>query len=61
MKKINAQNLLEYILILAMVAVACSFFVSKLDLKRIKNYVFNHPAESSNPTQIKIEPMTEGN
>lgn len=60
MKK-NAQNLLEYILILSMIAVAAYAFVFKFDLKSIKNYVFMRPADSANSSQIKIEAMTSGN
>ncbi len=57
MKK--AQNLLEYILIFAMIAIAAYGFVFKLDLKKIKNYVFMRPADSMDSTKIKIEAMTE--
>lgn len=56
MKK--GQNLLEYLLIFAMLAVACCAFVSKMDLKSIKNYVFMRPADSTEPNKIKIEAMT---
>lgn len=58
MKK--AQNLLEYILIFAMVATVIGYgFVSKFDFRAIKNYVFMRPADSSDSTRIKIEPMTD--
>lgn len=62
MKK--AQNLLEYILIFAMVAIAGYFFVSKFDFKNIRNYVFMRPASTGtvngvSGTRIKIEAMTE--
>jgi len=56
MKK--AQNLVEYILIFLLVAVAGYMFVSKMDLKSIKNYVFMRPADSSG-TQITVEAMTK--
>lgn len=60
MKK--AQNLLEYILIAAMVAVCIGYgFAGKLDYKKIKNYVFMRPAESATSTKIKIEAMTDIN
>lgn len=58
MKK-PAQNLLEYILIFAMVAVAAYGFVMKFDFRRIKNYVFMRPADSTDNTKIRIEAMTD--
>ncbi len=58
MKK--AQNLLEYILIAALIATAIGYgFVAKIDLKKIKNYVFLRPSDPSNSTRIKIESMTD--
>ena len=56
MKK--AQNMLEYLLIASIVAVACYMFVSKFDLKSIKNYVFMRTPDATDTTKIKIEPMT---
>lgn len=63
MKKKNAQNLLEYALILALIAVVGAAFVMKFDLKKIRNYVFNRPASTGTVngvtgTRINIEPMT---
>lgn len=58
MKK-KAQNLLEYILIFAMVAIAGYGFVAKFDLKKIKNYVFERPTDSADSSKIKIDSMTE--
>lgn len=60
MKK--AQNLLEYILIVAMVAVVfgCAF-VGKIDIKNLKNYVFIRPADSTDASKINIEAMTDVN
>ena len=58
MKK-KGQNLIEYVLIFAMVAVACYGFVSKFDFKTLKNYVFIRPADSADPSKIKIEAMTQ--
>lgn len=58
MKK-KSQNLLEYILIFAMLAVAGYAFVAKFDLKTLKNYVFMRPADNADTTKIKIEAMTE--
>jgi len=55
----KAQNLIEYALILALVAVAGYYFVTNFDLTKIKNYVFNRPADTTDTTKIKIEPMTE--
>lgn len=57
MKK-KSQNLLEYILIFALIAVAGVAFVTKFDLKTLKNYVFMRPADSNDSTKIKIEAMT---
>jgi len=57
MKK-KGQNLIEYILIFAMVAIATYGFVMKFDFKKIKNYVFMRPADSTGSTKIKIEAMT---
>lgn len=52
----KAQNLLEYILIFALVAVMGYVFMANFDLKKIKNYVFGRPSDSA--TEIKIEAMT---
>jgi hypothetical protein len=57
--KKRGQNLLEYILIFAMIAIAGYAFVAKFDLKSIKNYVFSRPTDSADSTKIKIEAMTE--
>lgn len=57
MKK--SQNLLEYVLIFAMVAVVVGLVASKFDLRTIKNYVFMRPADSTDSSQIKIEAMTQ--
>ena len=57
MKK-KGQNLLEYILITALIAVIGAAFVSKFDLRTIKNYIFMRPADSTDSTKIKIEAMT---
>lgn len=58
MKK-TAQNLLEYVLIFAMVAVVGYGFVAKFDLTQLKNYVFSRPADTTDASRIRIEPMTE--
>lgn len=63
MKKKSGQNLLEYALILALIAVVGAVVVSKFDLKKIRNYVFNRPATTGTVngvtgTRINIEPMT---
>lgn len=57
MKK--AQNLIEYILIFALVAIAFGAFAVKMNLKMIKNYVFMRPAESAGSSRLKIEAMTD--
>jgi len=59
MKKVKAQNLIEYILIASMIALAGYLFVSKFDMQKIKNYVFMRPADSTDSTKIKIEAMTK--
>ncbi len=64
MKKKNAQNLLEYALILALIAVAGAAFVMKFDLKKIRNYVLNRPASTGTVngvtgTRINVEAMTK--
>jgi len=61
--KMKSQNLLEYALILALIAVVGGAVLSKFDLRVIKNYVFNRPASTSTvngvtATRINIEPMT---
>lgn len=61
MKK-KAQNLLEYILIAAMVAVILGYaFVGKMDYNKLKNYVFIRPADSTDSSRINIEAMTDVN
>lgn len=56
MKK--GQNLIEYILIFMIVALAGYAFISRMDFNAIKNYIFAHPSASSTPSQITIEEMT---
>lgn len=56
MKK--GQNLLEYILIFAMLAIVGYVFVSKFNFNSLKGYVFMRPADSADATKIKIEAMT---
>lgn len=59
MKQKSAQNLIEYILIAAMVATILGYgFAAKIDLKKIKNYVFMRPADTTDSTKITIEAMT---
>lgn len=55
----RAQTLVEYILIVMLVALAGYAFSSKMNLKSIKNYVFVRQTDSANPSQIKIEAMTK--
>lgn len=55
----KSQNLLEYALILALVAVVGAAIVSKFDFKLIKNYIFNHTADPADKSKIKIEAMTK--
>ena len=60
-KNKKAQNVLEYILIFAMVAAGGYAFVTKFDFKTLRNYDFMRPVDSSdttNGTKIRIEPMT---
>lgn len=57
MKK-KSQNLLEYALILALIAVVGAAVFSKFNLRVVKNYVFDRPADSTDPSKIKIEAMT---
>lgn len=63
MKK-KAQNVIEFALILALIAIAGAAFVMKFDLKKIRNYVFNRPATTGTVngvtgTRINIEAMTK--
>lgn len=60
MKK-SGQNLIEYILIGAMVAIVGLGILFKFDFQALKNYVFMRPADTSNPSRIKIEAMTDSN
>ena len=59
--KKDGQNLIEYILIFALIAMAGYFFVEKFDFQKIKNYVFNRPTykDTNGYEKIKIESMTE--
>lgn len=62
--KRNAQNLLEYILIFAMVAIVGYAFVSHFNMTNIRNYIFKRPASESTvngvtSTKINIEAMTD--
>ena len=57
MKK--AQNLLEYILIFMIVAVAGYVISTKVNLNNIKSYVFTRPLSSSDRSKIEIEAMTK--
>lgn len=57
MKK--GQNLLEYILIFAMVAIAAYAFSSHFNLNILKSYVFMRPADSTDSSKITIESMTQ--
>jgi len=59
MKKVKAQNVLEYILIASLIAISGYLFVSKFDLQQLKNYVFMRPSDSTDSTKIKIEAMTQ--
>lgn len=56
--KLRGQNLIEYILIAAMLAIAGYAFVSNFDMKALKNYVFMRPADPTDNAKIKIEAMT---
>lgn len=58
MKK-KGQNLVEYLLIAAIVAIACVTILMKVNMKSLRNYVFMQPADSTDSTQIKIKAMTE--
>lgn len=56
----KAQNLVEYLLIFAMVAFFCAFaFAGRFNFAALKNFVFNRPTDSSDAGKIKIEAMTE--
>lgn len=57
MKK--AQNLLEYALIFILVTIVSIAIVTRFNLKSIRSYVFVRPVDSANPSNIKIEPMTD--
>lgn len=61
--KRKAQNVIEFALIIALIAVIGAAFVMKFDLKSIRNYVFSRPAtvgtvNGVTATRINIEPMT---
>lgn len=58
MKIKKAQNLLEYTLIGMIVAMAGYLFVSKIDMSKLKSYVFGSP-QAKNSSQITIEAMTK--
>lgn len=63
-KNKKAQNVMEYLLIASMVALAGYYFTAKFDMTKLKNYVFNRPASTEtingvSGTRIKIESMTQ--
>lgn len=56
--------MVEFALIIALIAVIGAAFVMKFDLKKIRNYVFNRPAtvgtvNGVSGTRINIETMTK--
>lgn len=57
-KKFKAQNLIEGLLILALVAIACFGVVMKFNFGKFKNYVFSRPTDSADNTKVKFEAMT---
>ena len=58
MKK--GQSIVEYMLIFALVAVACGIgFATKFDLKAIKSYVFARPVSTTDKNKIEMGSMTE--
>lgn len=59
--KLSGQNLIEYLLIAALVAVMGFGILFKFNFTAIKNYVFMRPADSSDASKITIEPMTDNN
>lgn len=59
MKK-EAQTLVEYALILTLVALMAYNFVQGFDFQAIKRYVFMRPIDSADSSKLKIEAMTEG-
>jgi len=55
----KAQTVIEYVLIAALVAIISATCASKMNLKSIKNYVFDRPSDTTTPSQINIEAMTK--
>lgn len=53
----NAQNLIEYALIFALIAVMGGVAVSKFDFGKIRNFVFARPTGTG--SSINIDPMTK--
>ena len=53
----NAQAMIEYLLIAALVAVLFGFFFSKMDIQKLKSYIFNQPQEEQTNV-IKVRSMT---
>lgn len=61
-EKIKAQHLVEGILIIALVAFGCIAFVTRFDLKTLRDYVLGVPAtDSGGRTTISVDSMTETN
>lgn len=58
----NAQNLIEYILIGSIVALACATIIMMTDYSKLKNYVLSRPGikDASGKNIIEVEPMTKG-
>ena len=53
----SAQAMIEYVLIAALVAVVFGYMFSKMDISKLKSYIFNQPAgEQTNV--IKVRSMT---
>ena len=56
---LNAQGLVEYILVFLFAAVVMYYFAAKLDVSKLKNFAIYGIRNQSTPNKLIIPPMTD--